>query len=294
MSSFVYDGGPAEHMTSRQVAAAMVQGSSRGIGLEMVRQLLQPHYSANHVIATCRSPSTSPDLLELQRKFGRDRLTLLALDVTKEKSILDAADLVKKSERKIGLLINSAGLLWKDSDVNSSVSIRPERRITDISEDATLLTFRTNVIGPMLVAKYFTPLLHGSSSRFKDEDLLLADQGGKETKIAASMFVNISARVGSISDNMVGGWYSYRASKASLNQLTRTMAIELGRKGSMAVAIHPGTVSTDLSQPFRSNVKPDKLFSVEVAASQILSVIHGLKNDQNGMFFSWDGSKIPW
>ena len=106
----------------------------------------------------------------------------------------------------------------------------------------------------------------------------------------------MSARVGSIGDNRLGGWYSYRASKAALNQLTKTMAIELRRKNQnvAAILLHPGTVDTDLSKPFQKNVAPEKLFTRERAVEQLLRIIDGVEMKDTGKYYAWDGSEIPW
>ena len=106
----------------------------------------------------------------------------------------------------------------------------------------------------------------------------------------------LSARVGSISDNRLGGWYGYRAAKAALNQFVRTAAIEAKRTHPRAVlaALHPGTVATGLSRPFRGGVPPERLFAPAVAAAQLLDVVAGLAEGDSGGFFAWDGSPIPF
>ena len=132
-----------------------------------------------------------------------------------------------------------------------------------------------NAIGPLLVAKHF--------------QILLPPQ-------ERSIFANLSARVGSIGDNHLGGWYAYRASKAAQNMVTRNLAIELRRRaqGLICVALHPGTVDTGLSRPFQSKVPANRLFSAERAAKQLLKVMDGLRPDDSGGFFSWNGERIPW
>ncbi|MGB5543850.1 MAG: SDR family NAD(P)-dependent oxidoreductase, partial [Gammaproteobacteria bacterium] len=111
-----------------------------------------------------------------------------------------------------------------------------------------------------------------------------------------AVVANISARVGSITDNRLGGWYAYRASKAAQNMLTRSMAIELGRgaRPVTLISLHPGTVDTDLSRPFQRNVPDGKLFSTERAVGQLLAIIDGVTAADSGRFFAWDGSEIPW
>ena len=111
-----------------------------------------------------------------------------------------------------------------------------------------------------------------------------------------AVFANLSARVGSIEDNRLGGWYAYRASKAAQNMYTRTLAIEWARsrRNVICVALHPGTTDTDLSRPFQGNVPEGKLFSVDRTVSQLLAVIDRLQPDDSGQFFAWDGERIPW
>lgn len=110
------------------------------------------------------------------------------------------------------------------------------------------------------------------------------------------MIANLSARVGSIGDNRLGGWYSYRASKAALNQLTKTMSLELARKNQKvaAVLLHPGTVDTDLSQPFQRNVVPEKLFTKERAIRQLLKVVDGVQMKDTGSYLAFDGTPVVW
>lgn len=115
----------------------------------------------------------------------------------------------------------------------------------------------------------------------------------KENRVP-SVFASITARVGSIEDNALGGWISYRASKAAQNQALKTASIELGRRGIIVVALHPGTVDTDLSQPFQKNVPKGKLFPVDVAAAQLLDVIDSLEVSDNGSFLAYDRQPIPW
>merc|ERR1719482_380017 len=100
---------------------------------------------------------------------------------------------------------------------------------------------------------------------------------------------NLSARVGSISDNGLGGWWSYRMSKAALNMATVNMANELRRRDVYAVALHPGTTDTDLSVPFQANVKPEKLFTVKYTVDSLLAVLDGLQPEDSGGFFAFDG-----
>ena len=132
-----------------------------------------------------------------------------------------------------------------------------------------------NTIGPALVAKHLLPQL------------------ARDRK---SVFAALSARVGSIRDNKLGGWYAYRASKAALNMLIKTLSIEHGRRWpqSAVVALHPGTVDTQLSRPFSGRVPRSQLATPAEAAHRLLQVIDGLGAEDTGRLFAWDGSRIPW
>jgi NAD(P)-dependent dehydrogenase (short-subunit alcohol dehydrogenase family) len=150
---------------------------------------------------------------------------------------------------------------------------QPERSWQHLDADALTHSFRINAVGPALVMRHFLPLL---------------------PRQGRCVVAFLSARVGSIGDNALGGWYSYRASKAALNQLVRTAAIELARrnKEALCIALHPGTVDTGLSQPFAKTglqVRP-----VEVAADELLSVLDGLHAGSSGGFFDHKGLPVPW
>ena len=130
-----------------------------------------------------------------------------------------------------------------------------------------------NTIGPTLVGKYFIPFLR---------------------KDARSVFAFLSARVGSISDNKLGGWYSYRASKTALNQIIKNFSIEVKRSNINAifVGLQPGTVKSYLSKPFEKNVKADKLFTPDYSAEKLLDIISNLTNENSGKVYAWDGEEI--
>ena len=110
-----------------------------------------------------------------------------------------------------------------------------------------------------------------------------------------AVFTALSARVGSIGDNRLGGWHSYRASKAALNMILRNLAVELGRTHPQAVVagLHPGTVDTGLSAPFQKGVKPEKLFTADHSAERLLAVVDGLTPADSGGVYAWDGARIP-
>ena len=153
--------------------------------------------------------------------------------------------------------------------------IQPEKRLEDFDANAFQVVMTTNALTPMLWVKKLTPLL---------------------TSKSLCKFVIFSARVGSISDNRLGGWYSYRASKAALNMMIKTAAIELARraKNIKLIAFHPGTTDTPLSKPFQKNVPSNKLFTSEFVAKQLLDIVDKTQLDQTASYLDWEGKSINW
>lgn len=242
----------------------LVQGASRGLGREFVRQLLHSP-DVGRVWAGCRQP----EALALPADTPTTGLRPLRLDVSDEATIAAAAEQVARESDTLGLILNVAGVL------HTREGMRPERRLAEVEQASMLWSYRVNALGPLLVAKHFAPLL---------------------PRRERAVFASLSARVGSIGDNRLGGWYAYRASKAAQNMLTRNLSVELPRRyrGVLCIALHPGTVDTDLSAPFQGNVPAERLFSREQAVSQLLEIINGLGPDDQGRFIAWDGSTIPW
>jgi NAD(P)-dependent dehydrogenase (short-subunit alcohol dehydrogenase family) len=182
-----------------------------------------------------------------------------------ETSIAAAAASLTAALPPISLVLVATGLLHSNQN-------GPEKSLRELDPDWMIENFRINAVGPALVAKHFLPIM--------------AKQG-------PICFAALSARVGSISDNRLGGWHSYRASKSALNMLIRNIAIEWQRKNpqSVVVGLHPGTVETALSAPFKGNPAHER-FSPARAAGDMLSVLHGLKPEQSGQIFAYDGSLV--
>ena len=156
-----------------------------------------------------------------------------------------------------------------------SQNIKPEKRLEDFDAQAFIDVITSNSLTPMLWIQKLTPLLTGKSP---------------------CKFVLFSARVGSISDNRLGGWYSYRASKAALNMMVKTASIELARraKNIKLIAFHPGTTDTPLSKPFQKNVPTNKLFTAEFVAKQLLAIVEEAPLDQTVSYLDWQGDTINW
>lgn len=198
------------------------------------------------------------------------KLRWLTLDTDDEGSIADAAERIGERVPGLDLVINATGLLHDDD-----AGLAPEKTWRHLAADSLERSFRANAIGPALVAKHFLPRLRSDRK---------------------AAFAALSARVGSIEDNGLGGWYGYRASKAALNMLLRSLAIELGRRNpaALCVGLHPGTVDSRLSQPFQANMPAGKLFSPDRAAGHLLDVLDGLGPEDSGHLFAWDGHRIPF
>lgn len=198
-------------------------------------------------------------------RFSRSGAGHHPIDLESETSIAAAAASLSSAPAP-GLIFVATGLLH-DGDQG------PEKTMRQLDPEWLARNFAVNSIGPALLAKHFLPLL---------------------TRKERGIFAILSARVGSISDNRLGGWYGYRASKAALNMMIRTLAIEHRRENErgIVVGLHPGTVDTPLSQPFQRNVPEGKLFDAERSALQLLDVLDELKPPDTGRIFAWDGEEI--
>lgn len=207
--------------------------------------------------------------LEADPRYARvialGRATTPALDLTDEDSIKAAAAFAA-SQGALRLIMDATGMLH-------APGVEPEKSWRTIDPAAMAQAFAINAIGPALLMKHFLPLL---------------PREGK------SIFATLSAKVGSIGDNHLGGWYSYRASKAALNQLARTAAIELkrSRPSAICVALHPGTVDTGLSAPFAKAGLDVR--TPEGAAAQMLATLDRLSAQDSGGFFTYRGEALPW
>jgi len=191
------------------------------------------------------------------------------VDLCNEESLARPARAMAATGKEFDLVFVASGIL--DVPVEDK-TVGPEKSLRDLSPAAAMKAFEVNALGPALAFKHFAPLLRRQSR---------------------AVFAALSARVGSIGDNRLGGWMSYRASKAALNQFIRCAAIEHQRKNAdhIVVALHPGTIPSQLTQTYargRYTASPDE------AAHNLLSVLSGLSPEQNGHFFDYAGKTVPW
>jgi NAD(P)-dependent dehydrogenase (short-subunit alcohol dehydrogenase family) len=192
----------------------------------------------------------------------------IPLDLTDDASLARLTATAVRELTPLRIVINAAGLLH-DGD------LQPEKRLSQVRRPALERSFAVNAYGPLLLAQAIEPAL---------------------PKDLSVHFASLSARVGSIGDNRLGGWYAYRAAKAAQNQLLRTLAIEWQRRLPLACVtlLQPGTTATALSAPFRSAVPPSGLFTPERAAAHLIDVLETRTAASSGAFLAWDGRPVPW
>lgn len=233
-----------------------IVGSSGSIG-----QAFLDHFSTD---AHCET------LFALSRKSPAEKLDPkvqhLPLDLTDPDSIQKAFEHIK-AHAKLDLVLVTTGILHSDT-------MKPEKSITQLNLENLQQNFAINTFGPALVAKHALPLLNREKP---------------------SILAMLSARVGSISDNRLGGWHSYRASKAALNMLIKNFSLEYKWRNPNAsiIGLHPGTVDSALSKPFQKNVADGKLFRPDFSAEKLLSVLQQCQANDSGKIFAWDGQEIP-
>lgn len=192
----------------------------------------------------------------------------LPLDLEDEASLERFTALARQQLSPLRLVICTAGLLHDGP-------LQPEKRLAQVRRSHLQRSFAVNAWGPLLLAQAIEPLL---------------------PRDRPCHFASLSARVGSIGDNRLGGWYAYRAAKAAQNQLLTTLALEWRRRLPLTCVtlLHPGTTATPLSEPFRSSVPSERLFSPERAARQLLAVLARQTPERSGAFLAWDGQTISW
>ncbi|KAJ6293451.1 hypothetical protein OIU78_025431 [Salix suchowensis] len=292
---------------------SMVQGASRGIGLEFVKQVLEKN-DKGHVVATCRNPDRATGLVDLKDKFA-ERLNIVPLDLTIESTIEASAKFIREKYGSLNLLINASGILSIPN------VLQPETTLSKVERSSLMLSYEVNAVGPILAIKHMWPLLKAG--------------GGFGSERDVAVVANLSARVGSIGDNHLGGWHSYRSSKAALKSVydffsekfpwhefldsclqfinfncsliistsnetlhycmgvehgifgvhksvlgvTKNVSVEFTRRRDpiICILLHPGTVDTDLSKPFQRNVPEGKLFTKEFSVQKLLSIINNAK-----------------
>ena len=228
-----------------------------GIAQALAQQLLQD-YPVERLFLLQRGQTAPAD----------QRVQNIPLDATDPASIAAAGSTVAGEVDRVHLLLNTVGVLHDDR-------VQPEKRLKDVTAESLHHLMQANAFLLPQLAQAFSSLLRHSE---------------------ASIVGSLSARVGSITDNDLGGWYSYRASKAAHNQLLRTLAREwrISHKHCCVVALHPGTVATKLSEPYTPANYSRRVLSPQECAQALLDVLSNIGAKESGSFLAWDGTPIPW
>ena len=241
----------------------VIQGAGRGLGLAFAHHALRA--GATNLYLTARNPQDCKGFRQLQPS---EHVQWFKLDFLSSDQIASTGEAILAAAPHIDRVIVTAGVLHDGP-------IQPEKQVGALETEAMLHLYRVNAMGPVLFLKSLWPALR---------------------RAYPVTVASLSARVGSISDNRLGGWYSYRASKAALNQYMRTLSIELARYNDRAkiVTLHPGTVETDLSQPYRSQIAKGQLKSATESADQLWGVLDRLSTSDSGGFFAYNGKAIDF
>ena len=245
-----------------QFKSIVITGGNRGIGLEIVKQLLSLPNPPECVVATCRSLEAAIELNSLSK--CNKNLHVVQLDVNDFEGFNQVVSEVERKleGRRLDLLLNNAGIMDRST-------------LDDVTAENMVNVYKTNTVAPLMLAKAFRPLLRHAASRSSNED------SGK------ACIVNISSFLGSITENNGRPRYPYRTSKAALNMITKSLSIDLESEGIMAVALHPGCVKTDMGGQ-------NAALTTKESVEGLLTVIASLDDSCNGGFFDFTGKSLPW
>ena len=253
-------------------ALVVVTGANRGIGLEFCKQILAKS-DGNSVVASCRDPSAATDLTALQKEMGASRLAIVALDVADEKSIakwaesLASLEPVKAHGGSISVVINNAGTTGTDG--------YSKWELQDMTADEMMHVYRVNTVGPMLVTQQLV------------KRGLVGSVAGSPSEGPVSLVGNVTSKVGSVDDNGSGKGYAYRASKAALNIVNKSMSIDLADRGVWCQLLHPGWVRTRMTEG-------RGLIDADESAAGLIKAMEGEYGPINGCWYDYKGDEIPW
>ncbi|KAG7473784.1 hypothetical protein MATL_G00099370 [Megalops atlanticus] len=246
--------------------SVLITGASRGLGLQIVKDLVRRKDSPARVIATARHPTAAKELQDLSKTHSG--VHIISLDVISQASI-DAA------VQEVTMLVGEDGLNCLIN--NAAIGIPTD--LESVTAEAMMKTFESNTVAPLMVTKAFLPLLRVAAAQ------------GSGMGIDRAAVVNISSILGSIQLNWGAGAafksYGYRTSKATLNMVTRCLATDLGTDGILCMALHPGWVRTDMGGPLAD-------LSVEESITSVLAVIAGLTEKDHGEYRDYAGKPLPW
>lgn len=254
----------------------LISPATRGLSRALTRHYLRTTNLPVYASHRANNPeAVKNDILSPLSDVDPTRLKLLEIELTSEDSIAKAAESLAKS-----LKSESGAVSYIDTAFITGGVLYPEKQPSDLNLEHIRTTFEINVFSHLLMIKHF--------SRF-----LLSAHSPSE---GLSKWVHVTARVGSIADNQRGGWYSYRSSKAALNQVVRTFdrQLQMNKAKAMCVGVHPGTVKTDLSKDFWESSSKQELFEPEDSAEKLANVVKDLKESQRSKVWDWGGKEVPW
>tara|TARA_B100000965_G_scaffold399441_1_gene419408 strand:- start:827 stop:1546 length:720 start_codon:yes stop_codon:yes gene_type:complete len=233
---------------------------------EGVALIIGPGDIGSTIADYLKTSSPNLDIIKCGRNLNSQ--STIYLDLENDDSFSSFEEHISLLKKPLRLVINTSGFLHSDL-------IKPEKRLSDLNRSNIIKNLSINAIAPILIAK--------SIEKYIRPELPFS-------------FSSLSARIGSISDNKLGGWYSYRASKAAQNQFLKTLSIEWRRKFPLSIVtlLHPGTCDTKLSKPFQRSVPKDKLFNTDKSSEHLLNIISEQTPSDSGKFIAWDNSIIPW
>jgi NAD(P)-dependent dehydrogenase (short-subunit alcohol dehydrogenase family) len=245
--------------------SVFITGASRGIGLEFVRQLVELPEPPKFIFATCRKPETAKELQELASTNSRIHIHQFdVLDYTVYPKLVEWVQNVLGGEGLTALVNNAA------------VTV-PESALDVVTRDNMMHVLESNAVAPLMISKAFLPLLKKSA----------AASGSADMSSSRAIIVNISTMMASIADNSSGGIYPYRASKAALNMINKSLSVDLKADGILAIALHPGWVLTDMGGK-------NALIDTQKSVQGMLHVLEELSDKDTGCFVNYKGDRIPW
>jgi len=244
--------------------SVFITGTNRGIGLELVKQLIALPHPPKHIFATCRHPEDAKELQELPAKYsGLHVHQFDLLNYASYPAVIEWVESILNGEG-LNVLINNAGVASSDG-------------LSDITRDRLMLDIENNAVAPMMLIKAFLPLLKKAADSSSINGF----------SINKAAIINLSTIMSSIAENTGGGYYPYRASKTALNMMTKSLSVDIKPAGILALVVHPGWVRTDMGGP-------KGLIDAMESVQGMLKVFEGLSEKDGGRFLKFNGDELPW
>jgi len=255
---------PYSAMANLSFKSVFITGTSRGLGLEFVKQLISNPQPPKHIFATCRQPETAKELQELAAKYSGLHIHQFdVLDFASYPVIVKWVEGILNGEG-LNVLINNAAVVHFDG-------------LDDVTMDSLMMDLQGNAVAPLLLSKAFLPLLKKAAASSPINGL----------SINKAAIINVSTMMAGIADNTSGGIYPYRTSKAALNMITKSLSVDVKPDGILALVVHPGWVRTD-------GGGPNGLIDAPESIGGLMKVFGGLSEKDSGRFLKYNGDELPW